>query len=94
MNFFLLKGHLSVTCWTDMARAAAHVMSRLPHPQSLDRARRTMSAFEFMHGVKPDLLDMIAGPGELVIADFPGAKANGAVNTGCFCYFVMPNEGG
>jgi hypothetical protein len=94
MNFFLLKGHLSVMCWTDMARAAVYVMNRLPHPQSSDKARRSMSAYEIVEGRKPDLTDMIAGPGELVVADFPGAKANSGVNTGAFGYFVMPNEGG
>ena len=94
MNFFLQKGHLSVMCWTDMARAAVYVMNRLPHPQSSDKARRSMSAYEIVEGRKPDLTDMIAGPGELVVADFPGAKANSGVNTGAFGYFVMPNEGG
>ena len=43
MNFFLLKGHLSVMCWTDMARAAVYVMNRLPHPQPSDKARRSVS---------------------------------------------------
>ena len=44
MNFFLQKGHLSVMCWLDMARAAAYAMNRLPHPQSKHKERRLKSA--------------------------------------------------
>jgi hypothetical protein len=94
MNFFLQKGHLSVMCWLDMARAAAYAMNRLPHPQSKHTERRSKSAYELVTGRKPDLSDMIAGPGELVVADFVGAKAKSGSNTGAFAYFIMPNEGG
>ena len=94
MNFFLMAGSLSALCWVDMARAAVYVMNRLPHPQSKDRARRVQSAFELMTGAKPDLSDMIAGPGELVVVDRVGAKANLGKNTGQFCYFICPHEGG
>ena len=78
----------------DMAKAAVYVMNRLPHPQSKDRARRTHSAYELATGRKPDLSVMIAGPGELVVADFVGKKANSGENTGEFCYFICPHEAG
>ena len=94
MNFFLVKGSLSVMCWMDMARAAVYAMNRLPHPQSRDRARQVHSAHELATQRKPDLSDMIAGPGELIVADFVGKKANSGENTGEFCYFICPHEGG
>ena len=94
MNFYLQKGHLSVMCWSVMECAAVYTMNRLPHPQSKIRARLVMSAYEFITSRKPDLTDMIAGPGELVVADFVGKKANSGENTGAYGYFVMPNEGG
>ena len=94
MNFYLQKGHLSVLCWSDMARAAVYVMKCLPHPQSKVRSRRVMSSYELVTGNKPDFSDMIAGPGELVVADYVGKKANGGENTGGYGYFIMPHEGG
>ena len=77
-----------------MARAAVYVMNRLPHPQSKDRARRVHSAHELATGHLPDLSDMIAGPGERVVVDHPGAKANCGVDTGEYGYFIKPHEGG
>ena len=53
-----------------------------------------MSAYELATSRKPDLTDMIAGPGELVVADFVGKKAKSGENTGAYEYFVMLNEGG
>ena len=52
-----------------------------------------MSAYELFTVRKPDMTDMIAGPGELVVADFVGKKANSGENMGAYGYFVMPNEG-
>jgi hypothetical protein len=37
---------------------------------------------------------MIAGPGELIVVDRVGAKANSGTNTGEYCYFICPHEGG
>jgi hypothetical protein len=82
MNFYLMKGRLSALCWVDMAEAAVYTMNRLPHPQSAEKARQVQSAHELMTGKKPDLSDMIAGPGELVVVDFVGKKANSGENTG------------
>ncbi len=56
-------------CWS-----AVYVMNRLPHPQSKVRARRVMSSYELITGRKPNFSDMIAGPGELVVADFVGKQ--------------------
>ena len=94
INFFLTHGHLSAFCWSDMARAAAYTMNRLPHPQSKVRARRTHSAHELATGKKPDLSDMIAGPGELIVVDRQGVKANSGCPTGEYCYFICPHEAG
>jgi hypothetical protein len=69
MNFYLHQGYLSVMCWVDMLRAAAYSMNRLPHPQSSDRSRKGHSAYVLIYHEKPDLSLMIAGPGELVVAD-------------------------
>ena len=94
MNYYLQCGNLSVLSWVDMLQAAAYSMNHLPHPQSRDRTRRVQSAEEIMTGRKPDLSKMIAGPGELVIVDLPGAKASGGAPTGTHCIFIHPTEGG
>ena len=69
-------------------------MNQLPHPQSRDRKKHAQSAFELIHGRKPDLSLMIVGPGEIVIADEDGAKASGGAATGSHCIFIHPEEGG
>lgn len=51
------------------------------HPRSADRARRTMSAYGLVTSLRPNLTDMIASLGELVVADCPGAKANCGENS-------------
>ena len=90
MNFYLEQGHLSLLCWVDMARAAVYVMNRLPHPQSKDRRRQAHTAYELATGQRPDLSDLIAGPGELVVADFLDQKASAGVQTGEQCYYIHP----
>ena len=94
MNFFLEQSSLSVLCWFDMLRAAAYVMNRLPHPQSRVARRRAHSAYELATGRKPDLSDLIAAPGELVVADWIGAKASAGQPTGEQCYYIMPSGAG
>jgi hypothetical protein len=94
MNFFLECGHLSPLCWMDMALAAVYVMNRLPHPQSKVRRRRAASPYELVYRRKPDLSDLIAGPGELVVVDWIGAKASAGEQTGEHCYYIMPSEAG
>ena len=69
-------------------------MNQLPHPQSRDQTRWFQSAEEHITGRKADLSKMIAGPGEIVIADEEGAKASAGAVTGSHCIFVHPAEGG
>ncbi len=94
MNYYLECGRLSAISWLDMLLAAAYSMNQLPHPQSRDRKKQVQSAFELIHGRKPDLSLMIAGPGEIVIVDEEGAKASGGAATGSHCIFIHPEEGG
>ena len=94
MNFFLECGHLSPLCWMDMALAAVYVMNRLPHPQSKVRRRRAASPYELVYRRNPDLSDLIAGPGELVVVDWIGAKASAGEQTGEHCYYIMPTGAG
>jgi hypothetical protein len=76
MNFFLEQGSLTSLCWLDMLDAGIYVMNRLPHPQSRVTKRQTRSAHELAYGRKPDLSDLIAAPGELVVIDWIGTKAS------------------
>jgi hypothetical protein len=94
MNFYLEQGHLSPMCWLDMAKAAVYVMNRLPHPQSHERCRRVHTAYELATGRRPDLSDLIAAPGELVVADFLGHKASSGQPTGEQCYYIHPSGAG
>ena len=77
-----------------MALAAVYVMNRLPHPQSKVRRRRAASPYELVYRRKPDLSDLIAGPGELVVVDWIGAKASAGEQTGEHCYYIMPTGAG
>ena len=43
---------------------------------------------------KPDLSEMVAGPGELVVVDWVGSKASGGEQTGEQCYYIMPSGAG
>ena len=90
MNFYLEQGHLSALCWYDMAEAAAYVMNRLPHPQSKDPRRQVSSAYELVTNKRPDISDLIAAPGELVVVDSLGAKASAGRPTGTQCYYIRP----
>ena len=60
---------LAPLCWMEMLVAAVYVMNRLPHPQSRDLKRRAHSAYELAYGKLPDLTDLVAAPGELVVID-------------------------
>jgi hypothetical protein len=82
MNFFLEQGSLTSLCWLDMLDAGIYVMNRLPHPQSRVTKRQTRSAHELAYGRKPDLSDLIAAPGELVVIDWIGSKASAGAQTG------------
>ena len=94
MNFYLQCGNLSSLCWMDMLMAATFVMNRLPHPQSKVMKRRVSSPYELVHHRKPDLSEMMAGPGELVVVDWTGSKASSGEQTGEHCYYVMPSGAG
>jgi len=76
---------LTVACWIDMAHAVVYVMNLLP-PAVYKRTAhatscRVMSAYEFATGRKLNLMDTIAAPGELKVADCTGAKAYSCDNT-------------
>jgi len=76
MNFYLEQGSLTSLCWMDMLDAAVFVMNRLPHPQSKIPKRRSHSAYELAYRRKPDLSDLVAAPGELIVIDWIGRKAS------------------
>ncbi len=90
MNFFLECGHPSSLCWLDMTMAAVYVMNRFPHPQSTLHRRHGASPYESMDRRKPDLSNLIAGPGELVIVNWIGIKASAGEQTGERSYYIMP----
>jgi hypothetical protein len=90
MNFFLEQGSLTSLCWLDMLDAGTYVMNRLPHPQSRVPERQKCSAHELAYGRKPDLSDLIAAPGELVVIDWIGTKASAGAQTGEQGYYVLP----
>jgi hypothetical protein len=58
---------------------------------------RVMSAYKLATGQKLDLMDTIAAPGELEVADYPGAKAYSCDNTCEILWLRLlrkPHEGG
>ncbi len=62
----------------------------MPHPQSKDLRRQVSSAYELVTNTRPDIWDLIAAPGELVVVDSLGAKASAGRPTGTQCYYIRP----
>ena len=77
-----------------MLEAAVYVMNRQPHPQSAVKRRQVQSPFELAYRKKPDLSDLIAAPGELVVVGWDGCKASAGEQTGEQGYCVMPTGAG
>ena len=51
-------------------------------PQSAVKRRQVQSPYELAYRRKPDLSDLIAAPGELVVVGWDGCKASAGEQTG------------